>query len=119
MDYAGILNRLGNGKFVQDLCEALATTGAEVVATRNSGTVTVTLTLSPAPGGVDEVMILVNDKIKRSAPSAKPGGAYFYALDGELHREDPRQTRMELRAVDGQSELRIPEDRGSALKEIA
>lgn len=115
MDTLGILQRLGQGKFVDEVCDALATTSAEVVATRNSGTVSITLKIEPAPG--DEAMVIISEKIKRSSPSPKPAGAFMYAVDGELFREDPRQTKMELRAVDGSAELRVADDPGKTLRE--
>jgi hypothetical protein len=98
MDALGTLQRLANGKLIEEVYDALARTAEEVVATGKSGTVTVTLKVSTKNQG--DPFVIVEEVIARSAPKKDPRGAYFFALDGELHKSDPRQTRLEFRTVD-------------------
>ena len=102
MDGLGIIRRLGSGYLIEQLAEALATTAEEVVATGRPGTVTLTLKISTENQG--DPMVIVRETIGRKAPCRDPKGAYFFALDGDLHHDDPRQTRMEFRAVDMDSD---------------
>ena len=52
----------------------------------------------------EDLKVIVRETIGRKAPCRDPKGAYFFALDGDLHHDDPRQTRMEFRAVDMDSD---------------
>ncbi len=98
MDALAVLQRLGTGRLLEELHEALVTTAEEVVATGKPGTVTLTLKVSNNSQG--DAMVMVRETVSRSAPKRDPRGAMFYALDGALHREDPRQAVMEFRTVD-------------------
>lgn len=98
MDALSTLQRLASGKLMDELYEALAKTADEVVVTGKTGTVTLTLKVSTKNQG--DPFVIVEETIARSAPKKDPRGAYFFALDGELHKSDPRQTRLEFRTVD-------------------
>lgn len=98
MDPIAVLQRLGNGRFIDDLHEAVAATAQEVVETGKAGTVTVTLKISAANGQGDP-FVTVADEIQRKPPKKDPKATFFFALDNELHRDDPRQTVMEFRTV--------------------
>lgn len=115
LDSLGTLQRLGGGHMIEELCEALVATAEEVVATKKTGSVSLTLKITKSIG--EELAVIITETIKRSSPARGERGAMFFALDGQLHREDPRQIKMELRAVDGQSELRVSEDRGIQVRE--
>lgn len=93
-----MLQRLGTRRFIDDLAGVLAEVGNEVAQTRKKGKVTVTFNL--APGADDGVSLVVREEIKRSPPVRDTRGAFYFALDGELHDADPRQVSMEFRTVD-------------------
>jgi hypothetical protein len=111
MDALAVLQRLGSGRLLEDIHDALVTTAQEVVATGKAGKVTVTLNVSTMNQG--DVLVTIEEMISRTAPKRDPRGAIFYAVDGALHREDPRQVRMDFRTVDTETgEIREVEDKG-------
>lgn len=97
MDSLAVVLRLGNGKLLDDICDALTATAAEVVETGKPGMVTVKFKVSNKQQG--DVLIVIDETVSRASPKDDPKGAYFFAVDGELHREDPRQAKMEFREV--------------------
>lgn len=98
MNALAILQRLASGRLVEELAEALTVTAQEVVATGKPGTVTLTLKVSTK--GQGNPLVVVEETIARAAPRRDPRGAIFYAIDGGLHRDDPRQPHLEFRTVD-------------------
>jgi len=98
MDPLSVIQRLGSGHTLEDLYDALTTTAQEVVATGKPGTVTLTLKVSNK--GQGNPLVIVEETVARTSPRKDPRGAIFYALDGALHREDPRQVRMDFRILD-------------------
>ena len=101
MDALAVLQRLGSGRLIEQLYEAIEATAQEVVATGKPGTVTLTLKISTREQG--DVMVIVDETVSRSSPKRDPKGAFFWALDGMLHREDPRQARFEFRTVESET----------------
>lgn len=107
MDALGVLQRLGSGKLLDELHEALVTTAQEVVETGNPGAVTLKLRISTR--GQGNALITVEESVGRTPPVRAPKGAILWALDGDLYGQDPRQMKMELRAVDMETgEIREP-----------
>lgn len=106
-----MVQRLGAGHFLDDLNDALAATADEVVATGKPGTVTIKLTVSTKSPG--DPMVMVDEAVSRASPKKDAKGALFFAVAGALHREDPRQVRMEFREVNVTTgELRdVPSER--------
>ncbi len=104
MDILAVLQRLGSGRMMEELHEALLATASEVVATGKQGTVTVSLKVSTRQIG--DPLVVVDAVISRSVPKRAPKGAFFWAVDGALHQEDPRQLRMEFRTVDTEGQVR-------------
>jgi hypothetical protein len=98
MDALAVLQRLGSGRLLEDLHTALVTTAEEVVATGKPGKVTLTLTVSNRSQG--DPLVMVDETVSRASPKRDPKGAVFYAVDGGLHREDPRQLPLVFRTVD-------------------
>jgi hypothetical protein len=98
MDSLSILQRLGTSRFIEELGTTLAEVSEQVVLTRKKGKVSVTFSIAPAPG--NEIGVTVAEEIKRTPPVKDSRGAYFFALDGELHEGDPRQPALEFRTVD-------------------
>ena len=106
MDALAVVQRLGSGRLLTELHNALIATADEVVRT---GTVTLTLKVSNKQQG--DPLVYVDEQISRTAPKKDPRGAVFYAVEGELHREDPRQLTLEFRTVDtATGEIREAED---------
>jgi hypothetical protein len=116
MDSLGILQRLGGGHLIDEIAAALVQTAEEVAETKRNGSVTISLKVTKSIG--DDIAVIVTESIKRSSPLRGERGAMFMVHEGALHREDPRQIRMELRTVGGQTELRATEDPGRDMREI-
>lgn len=72
---------------------------AAVAELRKTGSLTVTLKLTPRPQGEGvDVSCAINSK----PPKEEPASSIFYiSPNNELVREDPRQSAMELREVPG------------------
>jgi curli biogenesis system outer membrane secretion channel CsgG len=98
MDALAILQRLGSGQLLDDLSEALTATAAEVVETGKPGKVTVSFKISNKHQG--DVLVMIDETVARVSPKDDPKGAFFFAVNGALHRDDPRQAKMDFRAVD-------------------
>jgi hypothetical protein len=96
MDSLTTLTRLGGGKFLDAISEHLAAVAADVVRTGKKGSVVATITVEQFEA---EPEVIVTATVQPKPPSEKPQAAIFFALDGELHREDPRQPRLDFRVV--------------------
>jgi hypothetical protein len=114
-----VLSLLGLGRFPQEFADAIARVGTDVIATGRPGGVTVTLKISPAGSQTGDPMVVVEDEVKVKLPSKKPMGNYLHVLDGEIWRDDPRQTVMDLRTVDHTSgEVRTVTDKTPDVREL-
>jgi hypothetical protein len=91
------INQLAGGYLIERLAEALVEVSAEVAQIGQPGAVTLKLAIKRVGDGTPEVVI--EETISRTAPKRKPRGAILWAVDGGLHQDDPRQSRMDL-AVD-------------------
>ncbi len=98
MNALAVLQRLGTGQLLEDLHAALVATAEEVVATGKPGKVTLTLTLTNKNQG--DPLLIIDETVSRTIPKKDAKGAIFWAIDGELHRDDPRQEVMDFRTVD-------------------
>lgn len=98
LDYLAVLQRLGNGRLLEELAVALSSVCDEVVATGKPGQVT--LTLKIATREQHDPMIAIAETITRKPPTRAPRGTYLYAVEGWLYSRDPRQTELPFRAVD-------------------
>lgn len=117
MDPAELIQALGMGYLLSDINLALTLVAQEVVETRNPGTVVITLKVAPVEGS--DVAVVVTEDVNRKAPKKNPHGAVlFTAMDGLLHRSDPRQTQFAVQTVEsGQPELRIIEQQPATRRE--
>jgi len=97
MDSLALILRLGSGQLLDDIAEALVATSAEVVETGKPGTVTVKFKVTTKHQG--DPLITIDETVARVSPKEDPRGAIFWAIEGELHREDPRQGKLEFREV--------------------
>jgi hypothetical protein len=107
VDPLAVIQRLGSGRLLEEMVEALQATADEVVRTGKPGTVTLKLTVSNREQG--DPMVTIDESLSRASPKRDPRGAIFFAVDGALHREDPRQYRLTFREVDkATGEVRTP-----------
>ena len=104
MDALAVLQRLGSGRLMEELHKALTQTAAEVVETGNPGTVTLALRITTK--GQGNPMVVIDESVGRTPPKKAAQGAILWALEGQLHSQDPRQARMEFRAVDTETAIR-------------
>lgn len=113
-----VMARLGSGSFPEKLTEALTEIAQEVVKTGKPGKVTVSFEIKQFPQGEPSVAII--ETIGRRPPSEPGRGMVAYAMDGELHRTDPRQIAMTFRVVDEVTgEIReLPNDEESTLRDV-
>lgn len=106
---------LSNGHFVEDLHLALVLVAEEVVLSRKKGAVSVTFNIHPN----SDDTILITDDLQRKPPKRESRSSVFFSIgDGLLHKGDPRQTQMELRQVDGKTELRAVDAPVATRKEV-
>jgi hypothetical protein len=96
-DKVQLLTRLGGGATLGELYDAISDIAQEVVRTGKMGGVSLTIALSNKAQG-DE-LVIVDAKVTKSLPQANAKGAAFYAVDGGLYRQDPRQIEMDFRDV--------------------
>jgi len=98
MDSLAAIQKLAGGHFIEELYAALSAVSTEVASRERGakGSVAVTFTVSKES---EEPMVNVQESIVRRMPKGSSRGAWYFALDGELLREDPRQTRLEFREV--------------------
>lgn len=99
MDAYQTISRLGQGRLIEMLADAVERTSEEVVASGTAGTVTLKLKITPFPGG-GPVCIAIEEQISRQTPTKKPLSAVLFSVDGELHREDPREIKMQFETID-------------------
>lgn len=98
MDALSILMRLGGGRLLEELTDALQRVSDEVVETGSAGSVTLKLAVKPL-GRQGDVEIAVEETVSMSPPKRPPHAVMFYAVGGALHADDPRQTRLPFRDV--------------------
>lgn len=111
MDGISTLQSLGggDGKTIEEWFAAVVKTAEEVVETGRPGTVTLTVRISTTAQG--NQWITLAEQVGRSSPKKPPYGAALFAFEGDLHRADPRQTKMEFHKVDSDpGEIRRVDD---------
>jgi hypothetical protein len=108
MDDRELLESLEEGELMAQIGEALRRMSAEVRAIGKPGMVNVKFKITKAQSGDPTVVIAA--VVQYAPPALPPSGQILYLVDGDLHRADPRQTRLPLRQVDiGAGELREPD----------
>ena len=109
MDSIGTLEKLGQGRFLEDLCEDLIQVSEEVLRTGKAGKVTVNLKVSKLKNF--DLAVGIEEEITRSMPKVDPKGAVVFVYEGEMHTRDPRQTVLAFRSLeDEEPEVRTPQD---------
>lgn len=89
-----------NGVLISDVSAALKQVTAAVQMTGRPGKVALTMTLRPASKGAIGTLVF-EAKVKSIVPESEAPGSIFYAdADFNLVREDPSQTKLDLRVVE-------------------
>lgn len=117
MDPTELIQALGMGHLLGDVSLKLSNVAQAVVETRNPGSVVITLKVAPVEGSDTAVTVIEN--VDGKFPKLNPHGAVlFTAMDGMLHRSDPRQVSFDVQTVEsGAPELRIIEQRAARVSE--
>ncbi len=97
MDQLNILQRLGQGRLLEELTAALANVADEVVASGKPGQVVLTLKITTRSQG--DPQIVIEETVARKLPARAARGAVVYAIDGTLYTRDPRQQELRFETV--------------------
>lgn len=117
MDALGTIRRLASGHLLEDLADALERVAEEVAESGKPGAVSVKFAIKPL-GEPGSVMIAIEEEIGRTPPKRSRGGSIFYAVNGGLYDQDPRQTRMPFRSVEApESDVRETADDSATVRE--
>lgn len=107
--FTDTLRELRGGVVMDELGEALNKVVGAVRDTGKMGSLTLTIKVKPASKGNLDTMFL-EDTLKVNAPENDKGATVFFATpEGNLQRNDPRQTALELKV--------IPDEKPQQLKE--
>lgn len=115
MDELTFFQRIGGGNFMAKVLRGAEEIAADVIKTGKKGRVTISLEFERFKD--DNALVIVTETIKLAPPTEKSNGAMFYSVEGELHRDDPRQTVMDFRVVDERVPLRAADEIPTAVKE--
>lgn len=110
MDAYQVVSRIAQGQLLEKIEDSLARVSADVVATGESGVVTITLKVSHLPKAGPNA-VAIDEQISTRPPRRKPLGSMFYAHAGALHKEDPQQPQLEPFRVVEQTDPRTGEIR--------
>lgn len=88
-----ILRDIRKGMVAEAAGEELAQVVRAVTATGKPGSLTIKLTVKPQKG--DSEQVVISSKLSATTPTADMPEAIFFAdMEGDLHRNDPRQPEM-------------------------
>ena len=88
-----ILRDIRKGMVAEAAGEELASVVRAVTATGKPGSLTIKLTVKPQKG--DSEQVVISSKLSATTPTADMPEAIFFAdMEGDLHRNDPRQPEM-------------------------
>jgi len=98
--FLSTLQKHRGGALLTEASEAMSKVVAAVALTGKGGTLTITLKVKPATRGNSAVVL--GDEIKTKEPKMQAMESFWFATpDGELAKDDPRQTQMALSVVEG------------------
>lgn len=102
MEYEGkpfsdVLREIEGGRFVDDLTRDLRKVVNAVLETRKAGALTINIKVAPTGRGSIEVDAVHKPTIPEHS---RPSTTFFATPDGTLMRDDPRQEKLPLRAVE-------------------
>ncbi len=95
--FTDTLGELQHGDLLRELTEATYSMIAAVMDTRKGGTITLALAFAPTGKGTVEVAAKVTAK---EPEHDRETTTFFVGPDNSLRRDDPRQPRLPLVAVD-------------------
>jgi hypothetical protein len=96
--FSSTVSELHRGELLGTLDAELAEVVEAVRHTGKTGSITLTIRVSVEQMGSDQVSVGANTKVV--APKMPRAESLFYAHGSRLVREDPRQTRLELRTAE-------------------
>lgn len=100
--FLSVLQQHRKGEVLSDLAEAMREVAGAVTLTGKAGTVMLKIKIRPASKGG---ALVVEDEVKTALPKTETQGSIFFADDkGNLLREDPNQTTLPLRTIEGGAE---------------
>lgn len=98
--FAAFVQEQRRGALHTELSEQLADLVHSCVETGKKGKLTLTIAVAPMKG--EEGVLTITDDVKVAAPKPDARPAIFFADEhGNLSRNDPRQTELPLRGVEG------------------
>ncbi len=92
-DFAAVLLELSRGRTITELTDGLAAVVRSVQDTGNKGSLTLTVTVSPAKGDREQVDIIDIVTVK-PARHDRARSTFFVDKAGRPVRDDPRQQRL-------------------------
>jgi hypothetical protein len=96
--FTDLLRELGEGSVLDDLSAKMNALVEAVQNEHKQGTLMLTLTLKPAQNSALAMLVVPEVRIKKPEPELV-GTIMFPTEDCNLVRDNPRQTKMELKAV--------------------
>lgn len=98
--FLSIIEAHKNGKAITEISRALKTLTSAVQLTGKGGTVNLAMKIMPASRGDCGTLVFL-PKVKATIPEAETPGSIFYADDDfNLVRDDPNQTRLDLKTAE-------------------
>lgn len=94
---ATVLQQVAKGTALARLSEQLADLTVAVKENEKPGTLTITIKVEPTKGTSENLTVSVTSTLK--VPQETAAGIFFATDDGNLTREDPRQTGADIRAI--------------------
>lgn len=96
--FTDLLRELSDGAVLDDLSSKLNSLVEAVANEQKQGSLTLTLTIRPAQKSAVAMVVVPDIKVKR--PEPEPIGSIMFPTDDfNLQRDNPRQAKMELKAV--------------------
>lgn len=100
MDALRIMQRLGQGKTLDEWGAALKEVAQSVSETGKPGSITLTVEVRPL-GGQGGLEVGLKETVKRSMPKTGERGALLFVFDGDFYTSDPRQPGLPTMTVVG------------------
>lgn len=98
--FSVLLNQQRGGKCLTELSRLMREAIAASQELGKPAVLTLKIAVKPAANGSNAVVVA--DKIKVTLPEPKPQTSFFFSdANGNLHRNDPNQRELPLRAVTG------------------
>lgn len=98
LDALELIQALGKGRALESWYAAMLRVGNDTRRTGQKGKVV--LSVEFTRDSASDPIVVAKAGVTSTTPKDSAGGAYWYALDGKLSNDDPRQMRMELGLVD-------------------